>query len=509
MHKAQLKLLYLLLFAILAITGCEHDDVYMNNQNASANGITTKTISYKELQAMPKAMAALQSLKQEGRKKSVYNVRYDFSVDTTDIVLTTMDNNYHSLTFSILRDSTYAPTIENLVLNWEPYREYRAYLAKYTLTPEEIDKIVNDEFVDLDGKATIETLPQFDTAAVIRAKSGTPGEIVVVNGECYRLTYVRVITYSNIPGQREASTWMPKWVKMPCPEEYTDYSLTEGNHPGGAGGVYIPVFNTPYPIPNGPVSELPGISGGSGPSSGNPYHPVLTKPKIVIPNFRECDKVKNALDSGNFRQEVVNLAGTVNDPVNENGVGLNYYGIVMNFTPAPEITAPIPPATSAFPNGYTVVSHTHNVGKLSVFSFADFEAIAKLLAKDKINTGIFVATLSTEKGTHYALTISNIVKFKEFFYHRLNNLGTLSLENKNKYRNSSENAYKLRKKYFDSEQRLIKETVTNNTAVLIQFLTFLKEAKMGVTLFETDATFQNFTQVSLKSNGTIRRTNCD
>ncbi len=45
--------------------------------------------------------------------------------------------------------------------------------------------------------------------------------------------------------------------------------------------------------------------------------------------------------------------------------------------------------------------------------------------------------------------------------------------------------------------------------VLQRFLTFLKEADMGVTLFETDASFQDFQQVAINNKGEIIRSTCN
>lgn len=399
MKKTLKKLRPALLVVLLTFVSCQQDDVYMNDSNALSKG-SSRVITYSELRTMPKAIAVLENLKKKERQKSVYNERYDFTVDTTSIALFEI-GDYHSLTFTISRDNMEEGIVENLVLNWEPYDDYKSFLTKYTLTESEIEKVELNEPIDLTGKEALTHLTEFSAKSILKSGGNQPN-LVQIDGDCFIVTYVRKTSYSDIPGQLEESVWEEVLEPTPCPEENSDYSYTL--YPN-AGGLYIPILNVPNPQPYIPV---PGLSGGTSGSGGHnsPYNPVITKPRVIA-NQAQCKKIKNALDINNFRQEVVNLAGMVNDPVNENGAGLDRFGNAVPFPPGPEIQVPVPISTPMFPNGYVVVSHTHNVGKLSVFSFSDFEAIVKLLVLDKINTDTFVATVSTQKGTHYALTISN------------------------------------------------------------------------------------------------------
>ncbi|NDI97514.1 hypothetical protein GWA97_00300 [Flavobacterium sp. LaA7.5] len=493
MKKTLKKLQPLLLVVLLAFTCCQQDDVHMNDSNASST-FKSRTITYKELKAMPKAMSALEHLKQQRLKKSVYSERYDFTVDTTDVTLIEMDNNYHSLTFTISRDSTYAPAIENLVLNWEPYEDYRAFLTTYTLSDEEIDKIANGEYVDLENKETIKLLPLFDTAA-IKPKSDTgddEGQIIKIDGTYYQETLDRATDYSNFPELRETSVWVIKSF----PVTYTDNGYSGFEEPK--------VFDTPYPIPTGPIADLQGTApgGGGGSTKPTPHHPVLTKPQIIA-NRAQCNKIKDALNGNTYITNLEGLASLVNDP-DEYGSGLDSSGNVTYFIAGDVVKIVPPPAGTT----YTIVSHTHDAGKLSVFSFDDLEGFAKLLNNNQIDTDTFVATLSTQKGTHYVLTISTPIKFKDFFYHKFHDFMTLPQTDENTYRNKYKKVDDLKRKYYSGETRLISENNSNNTAVLQQFLAFLKEADMGVNLFETDATFQNFEEVTLKADGSIKRSAC-
>ncbi|KAF2519709.1 hypothetical protein E0W68_00285 [Flavobacterium salilacus subsp. salilacus] len=513
MKKTLKKLQPALLVVLLAFTCCQQDDVHMNDNNTSAKG-NSRMITYEELKAMPKAISMLESLKEQRRKKSVYNERYDFTVDTTEIFLVEI-GDYHSLTFTISRDSAYTDVTENLVLNWEPYEDYKTYMAEYMLTEEEKEKIADGEYVDTKDKERLLVLPEFSPSTILKSAGGAgEDQIIMVDGICYKGMWVRDESYSGIPGQIEKSKFKWVYLPVPCPEGHLDPSYTEGNHPGGGGPTNMPIFNTPYPISQEPITNMPGpggYNGGTG-NSGSPYNPIYTKPRveIAIAHPRECKKIKDALDSNNFRQEVVDLAGKVNDPVNEYGAGLDRFGNVIPFPPGPEIQVPIPFGTPSFPNGYIVVSHTHNnsiAGTLSVFSIYDLRNIAQFLFDNHINDGTFVATLSTAKGTHYALTINNVTKFKDFFFYLS---GSTNPADAQKILISAKNATSISKKYFENTtgNAIISESDTNNMNVLRGFLEFLNEANMGVSLFKTQANFQNFEQVSLKRDGSIQFSTC-
>lgn len=56
---------------------------------------------------------------------------------------------------------------------------------------------------------------------------------------------------------------------------------------------------------------------------------------------------------------------------------------------------------------------------------------------------------------------------------------------------------------------MITETDTDNTNVLDKFLDFMKEADLGITLFETNTNFDSFTKVEKDQTGTVKRTNCN
>lgn len=169
----------------------------------------------------------------------------------------------------------------------------------------------------------------------------------------------------------------------------------------------------------------------------------------------------------------------------------------------------------------STLSHIHNTppaGTYSIFSGADLESIAEGINKNEIDPADFVATLSTHKGTHYALTISDPVKFSDFFHYILNDYfsnaftNLTSIASQTQFKNSRTDNMKLLKKYFDDKNGLIQSNNPNNEDVLGLFLDFLNEADIGITLFETkpdvnnqNILFYNYWHVS-KSGVTVTRT---
>lgn len=84
-----------------------------------------------------------------------------------------------------------------------------------------------------------------------------------------------------------------------------------------------------------------------------------------------------------------------------------------------------------------VVAHTHNSpanSTYSAFSYADLEAISKLLRNRKIDNTKFVSFLSTTDGTNYAFTIDDTAKFLKFFaLLKDDNFGEIIANKRNEY----------------------------------------------------------------------------
>lgn len=270
---------------------------------------------------------------------------------------------------------------------------------------------------------------------------------------------------------------------------------------------------------------------GGGGSSNTPNDQEEEEPIAIVPydeTFglrRECRKITNLLDNTEnaaFKQKLLDLANPANYATNLDIEFEKYGGIHENETTVQEINGSAGNAEvnlnyiPTYVNKVTSFVHTHpndTNGTFSVFSFDDLIALAKIIANDKMDTGTFVAFLITKKGdnlTHYALTINNKSKFKDFFNSYLDfDFNTATQEQKDKRRDSFKKANPLRTKYYEhpTSPKISKNNV-NKEQMLTEFLNFMEEADMGTTLFETDENFETFTRVKKSILG-VKRLPCN
>ncbi len=146
-------------------------------------------------------------------------------------------------------------------------------------------------------------------------------------------------------------------------------------------------------------------------------------------------------------------------------------------------------------------------GTYSVFSFSDIRRFSRALHKGDIKSNDFVAFLATKKGTYFALTINNSSKLLDFFYYWNNE--NLTGADALKGLESERIADIFQREYYRKEDALIQPNDPENEDVLGYFLNFLTEADFGITLFETDANFNEFSKVSKANYGDVDRDPCN
>lgn len=245
--------------------------------------------------------------------------------------------------------------------------------------------------------------------------------------------------------------------------------------------------------------------GGDGAYSDDHYSPVITP----------CDKAKSALATKpNFKTKIQDLGSPAN-------LALSFEKAVLNFeneaTPTefqgnannPSVGIPLNPV-----NKYISIAHNHPdipPGTLSVFSIDDLLTVAVLLDKNKIDVSQFVAYLPTKKGTRYAFTIEDKDKLLDFFFYKIKmSLANVSPNDLSKYYASRDEIKSLFDKYYNPDNPIskIKETDTDNENVLKEFLNFMEEADLGITLLESTDNFESFKTVTKNGNNTPTRQNC-
>lgn len=156
--KNELKHFVRSLAIILAIflTSCANDDIFENDNNEQSK-IVSRYISFNEFKSHDRgeALSALEEVQRNidaaKSSKLLYNSRYNFYVDT-ERILYLSKGDYKSYTFPIYRDTPTEKT-ENLVFTLND-DQIKAYIAGYTLTDEEKEKIENNEYVDVSEKTS-------------------------------------------------------------------------------------------------------------------------------------------------------------------------------------------------------------------------------------------------------------------------------------------------------------------------------------------------------------------
>lgn len=230
-----------------------------------------------------------------------------------------------------------------------------------------------------------------------------------------------------------------------------------------------------------------------------------------------CKKIsKRVTDDSNFRTALLDLANKHNDNFESKVIMLQNGDVSTGSGNSGQPFIDLPAMSSK----YTQVAHNHPAlvdGKptYSVFSLGDLRRFSELLYNGKLKSGKFVAYLTTAKGTRYALTIDNSTKFTDglFYYWNKKTINSSdSLSIKQKYMQSYQDFRNTALPYFGDINEpnitpIIKAEDTDNEQVLEYFLEFLSQADIGVTLFEADENFENFTELSL-NNGQVQRNVC-
>jgi len=224
---------------------------------------------------------------------------------------------------------------------------------------------------------------------------------------------------------------------------------------------------------------------------------------------KECKKIKNTLNNNaSFREVMLEQVTKLNDSIEWSAIKFKDIDNIhiSSGTSSNQAAARVLDEVQA-PANYVLFFHTHyedpntlQQDTFSVFSMQDLFMMARLAKHNKLEDD-FVALLATGKGTYYALTIPNAQKLIDFYEPLFGGLPITSSPSEIiAYNDARSKLNNLSQKFYDKNTGIIKESNTNNGFILGAFLDFLDQADMGVSLFKTDSTFTNFTNVSLGSS---------
>lgn len=469
--KKSIQLLGILLF--LTAISCENDSITESESHVHSRGKAPNEVSFDFFKSTTTINDVDLFLREKLSKNRLHskNANYslsDFFIDTTFINQCVLNDGGLSFSFRIYpTDNSESPNdVYNLVVSkidneWET----SIFLLAKNSTP-----INGKLFSSIEKVYQSAGLPNGIMARTISGFAETTYYHCTNTGKCK--------TTGRCDMCKLCVTTRVEFIVINDPEEDDDLSFQD------------PIFNY-----NG---------GGSGAITNHPS-----------PSTTPCEKANSVLESKpSFKTKVQDLGSPAN-------LGLSHEKAVLNFeneaTPTeiqgnannPSVGIPLNPV-----NKYISIAHNHPdipPGTLSVFSIDDLLAIAVLLDKNKIDVSQFVAYLPTKKGTQYAFTIENKDKLLDFFFYKIKgSLANVNPNDFNKYYTSRDEFNSLNDKYYrrDIPNRKIKETDTDNENVLKEFLNFMEEADLGITLLESADNFESFKVVTKNGNNSPTRQNC-
>ena len=480
-------------------THCQKDDDFKDTeQNIDFTPVKSfNTISLHTFKKNEKALKAFSSLTKRFKKKNNIN---RFSTDSiANLILNTesikyLENtstNYHSYTFAV-SNTPIGSGLQNVMLSLQPDGSYKEFLLHYDITEAEIITLQHGGDVDYGNRLHIEAL-----------EDGTFSDFLnrtyYEDGCWYSENYYPERCCSGQHYYGEGETCNEEGECKPQASGGTTtttvLSCTSGGNGGGNNDGTNDNNNTNN---NNPDDPNVGSTGNGDESSVN-----TCRRNCIEPNDEEEDSLANQCrkieklfeDYPTYRDDLVTLASKVNDTIEHAIFKKENSAQTQTLNAGTNGSIAIPPCPS---EKYVTVAHTHNSPAnktYSVFSDGDLVAIARNLHCSKIETSRFVAFLSTANGTHYALTIHSATKFKNF----IDYVKGYDAPNDNSTNFNSENMLELEvlfnDYYNDPLNPKIKEETTANNGDKINFLKLIKENDVGVTLFETDSEFENFTKI--------------
>ena len=457
---------------------------------------------------------------------------------------------YHSYTFPVSR-SVDNGLLENLLLSLQNDGTYKSILIAYDVTEIEKKMMLNDELVDLDGKTSFTILHNQDWANNMNKSIGEPDNMCM----SYTMTVPRC-SFGGLHSATDIENNVNNGANCKSKplggvaEPYMTFYFTEceGRQAGSPGDAYTP---PPYDDfgnytglgsprdrePSGPSTGNDGQQPPDDEDNTNDPDPLedndncvqqdhngncvreMTAPIVADqPSIGdECKKIKDLLDNPDYADFKLKLQQQAQPavlalPVEFGSAQIEGETTTRDFignAVVPEVTMPI--INNAM---YAGVGHNHSntpTQGLSIFSPADMISTALLLRKQQLDASKFVCFLSTEQGTYYAFTINDPQKFLDLFYANTFQRGFLDvpLGKRNLYFKSKDKFEKFNKKYFDEKLNPKIKPNDPTADVLKEFLKFMNEADCGISLFQTDANFDDFTPLILENDNTKLGTPCN
>lgn len=491
-----LKLVSYICLAMFLLNSCTQEKEFINEHNHP--NIDFKEKSFKEALSLPLFNDALQkvskqkgALRSEDAARTALEDQYGFTIVTdAPIRIITDQNGTVSYTILIEREVKEELKFENLMIKVEN-EETTAAIFKYLMerkgTISEAGEyffpnVESSEFTDLNVAGKVfynsDTGEACVTTTQVMCNATWEGEPYnhIANLGCYQ--YAAGHNYSNLY------------------ESSSTVCFGSGGGGGTGGGTGSGGGST-----GGSSNNTGGLGGSGGNNQPIDVTPIPCRTGNCMEDTRDpCDLINQVNTKFPLlKPALVSLKGTTSQ-TNENGIFIDNTATSTTVNPIQNIPAGIGGKiniNTSPPNPYVVIAHTHDAlgngqTTYSVFSMEDLALLANLANNNQID-GEILFYLATADGTQYLLTIDNIEKLKDFFGNTSNTAVGGSFDSAKFIKNSE-----IQNKYFYPVIGKIQPNSSSNENDLIAFLEFLKEAKLGVSMYEVDSTFTTYTKVVLK-----------
>ena len=259
-----------LFFGAILLFSCENDDVSQKEPSTqNQTDFVVKKLNFKELKNNTKAFEKLQEAEAKSTThlgRGLFDENFGVFVDTTNIVMIQEGNN-HSYTLRLVGDNS-ENEIKNLVLHASANLTYRAYIATYASTAEEVNNILTNEMLT-------EIAPTSIVELGLSSRNGIGGD----GADCIDFFTITQMYCRNAAGNTivdSGSDLGNDCVGMSWPEEFVVLRLDHDcmSDSGGNFGTTNP--GGQYGPPLNPGNTGGGV-GGSSPTSPDP---LLTTPLL-------------------------------------------------------------------------------------------------------------------------------------------------------------------------------------------------------------------------------------
>ncbi len=264
-QKFKFRILLLLSLVTILFVNCEQDEVNSNElvTTQKQNNYKLRRVSFSQLRKNKKAFDKLVEARVQKNPsfeyRGVYNSDFGVFIDTTNIAFIE-NGDSHSYTFQIISEDIHK--FENLILNYKDNGDYSAYISKYNLSQEQINKLIES--------GSLTNIPPTSIAEVNSTMS------IPISGEgsdCVEIvTYSTNMCYNSQGNLMESNGELSNGcVGMSFPVEHMIMVIDADCMSGGGSGGYDGSGgdNGGYNPGGSGAGGIGGNTGGTGGTGGN------------------------------------------------------------------------------------------------------------------------------------------------------------------------------------------------------------------------------------------------